>query len=105
MTSNIEVAIIKQLSDNYSYIIYSPKIKKALIVDPAEPKPLIVFLKKNNLSLQGILITHHHSDHTSGIRGLIDFKIVDVYSSNLEISGTSKLIKDRDNIVFDFIDF
>ena len=63
---NIKVAIINQLSDNYSYIIYSSKIKKALIVDPAESQPLIVFLKKNNLSLQGILITHHHSDHTLG---------------------------------------
>ena len=105
MTSNIEVAIINQLSDNYSYIIYSSKIKKALIVDPAESKPLMVFLKKNNLSLQGILITHHHSDHTSGIRELLSFKTVVVYSPNLAILGTSKLIKDRDNIVFDFIDF
>ena len=105
MTSNIEVAIINQLSDNYSYVIYSSKIKKALIVDPAESKPLIDFLKNNDLSLQGILITHHHSDHTSGIRELLSFKTVVVYSPNLAIPGTSKLIKDRDNIVFNFIDF
>ena len=105
MTSYIEVAIINQLSDNYSYVIYSSKLKKALIVDPAESKPLINFLKNNDLSLQGILITHHHSDHTSGIRELLSFKTVVVYSPNLAILGTSKLIKDRDNIVFDFIDF
>ena len=105
MILNIEVAIINQLSDNYSYIIYSPKIKTALIIDPAESKPLIDFLKKNDLSLQGILITHHHSDHISGIKELLNFKIVDVYSPNLAIPGTSKLIKDMSNIVFDFIDF
>ena len=105
MISNIRVAIINQFSDNYSYVIYSSKIKKALIVDPAESKPLIDFLKNNDLSLQGILITHHHSDHTSGIRELLSFKTVVVYSPNSAIPGTSKLIKDRDNIVFNFIDF
>ena len=93
MLDNIEVAIINQLSDNYSYIIYSTKIKKALIVDPAESKPLIDYLIEKDLSLQGILITHHHSDHTSGIKGLLDFKSVNVYSPSLKISKTSKLIK------------
>ena len=105
MSNNIEVAIINQLSDNYSYIIYSAKIKKALIVDPADSKPLIDYLIKNDLSLQGILITHHHSDHTSGIKGLLDFKSVNVYSPSLKISKTSKLIKDMNKIDFNFIDF
>ena len=105
MSDNIEVAIINQLSDNYSYIIYSTKIKKALIVDPAESKPLINYLIEKDLSLQGILITHHHSDHTSGIKGLLDFKSVNVYSPSLKISKTSKLIKDMDKIDFNFIDF
>lgn len=105
MSSNINVAIINQLSDNYAYVIYSSKIKKALIVDPAESKPLINFLNNNELSLQGILITHHHSDHTSGIKELLNFKTVVVYSPNINIHETSKIIKDNNNIVFDFIDF
>ena len=105
MSENIEVEIINQLSDNYSYIIYSAKIKKALIVDPAESKPLINYLIEKDLSLQGILITHHHSDHTSGIKGLLDFKSVNVYSPSLKVSKTSKLIKDMNKIDFNFIDF
>ena len=105
MSENIEVEIINQLSDNYSYIIYSAKIKKALIVDPAESKPLINYLIEKDLSLQGILITHHHSDHTSGIKGLLDFKSVNVYSPSLKILKTSKLIKDMNKIDFNFIDF
>ena len=88
MSSDIEGAVINQLSDNYSYVIYTPKIKKAIIIDPAESKPIIDFLKKKYLSLQGILITHHHSDHTSGIRELISFKNVVVYSSNLAIPAS-----------------
>ena len=93
MSDNIEVAIINQLSDNYSYIVYSTKIKKALIVDPAESKPLIDYLIEKDLSLQGILITHHHSDHTSGIKGLLNFKSVNVYSPSLKISKTSVILK------------
>jgi hydroxyacylglutathione hydrolase len=102
---DIKVAIINQLSDNYSYVIYSSKLNKALVVDPAESKSIIDFLKNNNLSFEGILITHNHTDHTSGIKELLSFKTVDVYSPNLKILGTSKLIKDMDSIVFEFIDF
>ena len=64
---SVKVKIIKQLTDNYSYIIYSNETKEALILDPAEPKPILDFLNSENLLLQGILVTHHHSDHTSGI--------------------------------------
>jgi hydroxyacylglutathione hydrolase len=105
MSSDIEVAVINQLSDNYSYVIYAPKIKKAIIIDPAESKPIIDFLKKKYLSLQGILITHHHSDHTSGIRELISFKNVVVYSSNLAIPETTQLVKDMEIVDFGFINF
>ena len=54
MEKDIEIKIVDQLSDNYSYIIYSLNKKEALIVDPAESKPIIKYLQKNNLSLEGI---------------------------------------------------
>ena len=34
--SHLNVNLIKCLSDNYSYIIFNPKSKKAIIIDPAE---------------------------------------------------------------------
>ncbi len=105
MVKDIEIKIVDQLSDNYSYIIYSLNKKEALIVDPAESKPIIKYLKRKNLSLEGILITHHHSDHTSGINDLLSLKPVNVYSPHSRILGTTNLIKDRDNIIFNFIDF
>ena len=66
----IKIKIINQLSDNYTYVIYNSKDKIAVVVDPAESKPIIEYLQKNNLLLVGMLITHHHSDHTSGIKDL-----------------------------------
>ena len=43
--SEIIVKIIHQLSDNYSYIIYSKNNNHALVIDPSESKPIINFLK------------------------------------------------------------
>ena len=101
----INIQIINQLSDNYSYIIFSLEKKKAIVVDPAESKPIIKFIEKNNLSLIGLLITHHHTDHISGIKELLGFVKVDVYSPNFSINGTTKLVKNNDIINFKFISF
>jgi hydroxyacylglutathione hydrolase len=43
----------------------------ALVVDPGDASPTLEYLKTNNLTLKGILITHHHADHTGGILNLL----------------------------------
>lgn len=102
---DVQIKVINQLSDNYSYVIYSNKTKKALVVDPSESESIINFIKKNNLILQSLLITHHHSDHTSGIENILTFKNIKVYSPNSLIVGTTNLINDKDYLDCDFIDF
>jgi len=69
---NPNIKILNQLNDNYSYIIYNSENYEAIIIDPAESLSHINYLRKNNLFLKYILITHHHEDHTSGIKGLIE---------------------------------
>ena len=64
--SHLNVNLIKCLSDNYSYIIFNPNSKKAIIIDPAEANPLADAITKLNLNLEYILITHHHHDHVGG---------------------------------------
>ena len=64
--SHLKVNLIKCLSDNYSYIIFNPNSKKAIIIDPAEANPLADAITKLNLNLEYILITHHHHDHVGG---------------------------------------
>ena len=36
------------------------------MVDPGEAKPVLEYIKKNNLNLKYILNTHHHGDHIGG---------------------------------------
>ena len=57
---NIKVEIINQLSDNYSYIIYSIATKEALVVDPSESNPIINFINNNHL-----LLSFHLEDKAS----------------------------------------
>ena len=105
MTRIIYVEIIPQLKDNYSYVVYSNINKSAVIIDPADAEPIIKFIKDKDIILSGILITHHHSDHTSGINDLLKFQPTEIYSPNQNINQTSKIIKERDFIKFDFIEF
>jgi len=105
MTRNIQVEAIPQLKDNYSYVIYSKKTKKTLVLDPAEPQKIFDFLNSKNLSLEGILITHHHSDHTQGIGDIKKKFDVKIYTPNNDIKGTTDLLIDKQKINFSFIDF
>ena len=68
---NISVKIINQLNDNYSYLISSNENNSSIIIDPAESDKILDVLKKKKLNLDCIFITHHHSDHTSGVVDLV----------------------------------
>jgi hydroxyacylglutathione hydrolase len=58
---------IPALADNYIWMVQ--KNGHALIVDPGEPAPVEALLS-HGLTLEAILITHHHNDHTGGVRAL-----------------------------------
>jgi len=54
--------------DNFSYIVYCSNEKEALIVDPSyDASKALDFIKKNNLKLKYVVITHYHFDHTEDI--------------------------------------
>ncbi len=54
--------------DNYIWVLYHNK--HAWVIDPGESRQVLEYLKQNQLTLQGIFITHHHFDHTQGIPAL-----------------------------------
>ena len=55
---------------NYAYKINKENSKKAIIIDAAEEKPILNYLKKQNLTPTHIITTHHHFDHVEGNLGL-----------------------------------
>jgi len=69
---------ISAFTDNYIWCLHDGKI--AWVVDPGEAPPVTKFLAANGLTLQGILVTHHHGDHIGGIDDLLrQFPALTVY--------------------------
>ena len=64
------IEIIPCLSDNYAYIIRDEQTNKNILVDAPEHVPIERYLDGKDMSLDFILITHHHSDHIDGINHL-----------------------------------
>ena len=66
----MKISPIPAFTDNYIWQLNDGS--HAFVVDPGDAKPVIQFLEDNKLSLAGILLTHHHWDHTGGIKDLLD---------------------------------
>ncbi len=73
MSSLTKISYIKAFSDNYIWAINHQKTKAVALVDPGDGAACIDFLEQNQLSLSAILITHHHADHTGGIKDLVAY--------------------------------
>ncbi|TVP54865.1 MAG: hydroxyacylglutathione hydrolase [Halomonadaceae bacterium] len=70
---------IAAFSDNYIWCLYDPESSAALIVDPGDAAPVVAFLQQQGLTLEAILLTHHHPDHSNGIRTLQSLGEVPVF--------------------------
>lgn len=67
-SASIEITPLPAFSDNYLWLIHDTK--HALIVDPGDAEVVEQALQAMQLELSGILLTHHHSDHTDGAAAL-----------------------------------
>ena len=102
----ISVEIINQLSNNYSYLISGNKDNSSIIIDPAESDKILKELKQKKLNLNYIFITHHHSDHTSGVADLIEaYPEVKVFSPSKLNSISVNVISDGNKITTNLNEF
>jgi len=69
--SQIEIEAVPCLKDNYAYVIARGDSADAYVVDPSEAEPVLAALERRELTLRGILATHHHPDHVGGISDLL----------------------------------
>ncbi|WP_257255636.1 hydroxyacylglutathione hydrolase [Endozoicomonas sp. SESOKO3] len=84
----IHIQAIKAFQDNYIWLLSESGSQQCLVVDPGEADVVEKAMKSLNLALSGILITHHHWDHTNGIQSLTKDRNIPVYGpDNAEISG------------------
>ena len=82
----LNIVAIPAFSDNYIWCIFDAQSKKAIVVDPGSSKDVQDFLSTENLSLEAILITHHHPDHIGGVN-----QLKQTYPANVYGFGQSNL--------------
>jgi hydroxyacylglutathione hydrolase len=78
----INIIPIPAFEDNYIWLLHNNR--DAVVVDPGDAGPVIAVLKQLNLTLNAILITHHHSDHVGGVSSLLAYRAVPVYAPQYE---------------------
>ena len=101
--TNMRITIVPCLTDNYAYIINDNNSKTTGVVDPSEAKPIISYLKKENLELNYILNTHHHFDHIGGnseLKKIYNAKVVGFEGDKHRIPGIDITIKDNEKWTF-----
>jgi hydroxyacylglutathione hydrolase len=64
----MNLVALPAFTDNYIWMLHDGR--QAVVVDPGEAAPVIAALQAHRLALAGILVTHHHGDHTGGIEAL-----------------------------------
>ena len=69
--SGLSIEAIPAFTDNYIWLIHRGGTACA-VVDPGDSEPVLEELKRRNMNLAYILITHHHSDHIGGVSTLME---------------------------------
>ena len=83
MSSTFEVHPVPAFRDNYIWHIR--RGNHVAVVDPGDAAPVFAYLENEKLTLDAILVTHHHDDHIGGIPALLDaFPGIPVYAPRQE---------------------
>ncbi len=68
----MSVTTIPCLRDNYAYLLVCKATRRAAVVDPSDAAPVIAAVEQADVELVAILNTHHHWDHVTGNKGLLE---------------------------------
>jgi hydroxyacylglutathione hydrolase len=69
-SSTAETRLFLCRKDNYGVLVHDPASGATAAIDAPEAGPIEAALSTSGWKLSDILITHHHADHTDGIRAL-----------------------------------
>ena len=64
--------ITNSIFTSKTYILYKEGEDKAWLVDIGDIEPVIDFLQKHDLYVEGVFLTHGHFDHIYGLNALVE---------------------------------
>lgn len=84
-------------NDNYIWVIEDSASDQIAVVDPGDARVVEQYLKNSSKTLSAILITHHHADHTGGVKSLVEQYKLPVYGPHHSpFKGITHPLKDGD---------
>ncbi|WED44071.1 hydroxyacylglutathione hydrolase [Legionella cardiaca] len=76
----MKILPISAFNDNYIWLVIDESMETAFCVDPGDAQPVFDFLNAHSLTLEAIILTHHHHDHIGGVASLLGtFPAITVY--------------------------
>src|SRR5256885_1491539 len=102
----LKVTAVPAFTDNYIWLIHGARnAHRVIAVDPGDAAAVSQALLNHELQLAGILVTHHHPDHTGGVVELLEKFAVPVYGpAHEEIPGHAVKVSEGDRITFADLD-
>ncbi|GIU44765.1 hydroxyacylglutathione hydrolase [Shewanella sairae] len=97
----LHITPLPAFNDNYIWALQTEQNSGVYVVDPGDAQVVIDYLNDIKQPLLGILITHHHQDHTGGIAQLLNHygAQIAVYGPQAEhIAGINQPITDETEI-------
>lgn len=82
MVASVSIVPIPAFADNYIWAMVGGG--HCAVVDPGDAAPVEAFLAAQGLTLDAILVTHHHADHIGGVDALTASRSIPVYGPATE---------------------
>ena len=97
VSNALTITPIPAFADNYIWAMVAGR--HCVVVDPGDSAPVLKFLAQRNLTLDAILVTHHHADHVGGVDELTARWPVPVYGPAAEnIACVSHALREGDHV-------
>ena len=88
--------IVNSFFYSTTWILSKIESNQVWLIDCGDSKPIIDYINKNNLKLQGIFLTHTHFDHIYGLNDLLmEYPNLIIYTSEY---GKECLFSDKMNL-------
>lgn len=100
-TAHVRVELVPIFTDNYVFILINEDRKSCVVVDPGSAPEVTSYLRKHQLSLSGVLLTHHHNDHIGGVQELLrDFPapVFAPLKNKNQIPYAQHYVQDKDRV-------
>lgn len=100
----MNIVPIPAFTDNYIWCLHLDS-RRAIVVDPGDADAVHTYLNDNGLELAGILVTHHHFDHTGGIEALTNARSIPVIGpQNSPFDGLTQRVGDHSQLILESLD-